>query len=274
VEPVSEFVSTFLANVELDPAAIDKYAPGFEDDPRTAQVSNTIAEALGVTEIQEILGAGSYGVAAALSDARVIKLTTDSTEVEAGAVLASVAEQTNVVRVYGSWFLRGVYVHSNVGFNPKKETAIVARRRVGLLVTERVVPLTDLDIRAAYGLSEFVREIKIETKTWPNDLLHLSKARARTRLMEASMMLEGALRQIYEEQGERIAGDVAQALGELRSVGVYAIDVHGGNVGWIGTERGPVFKVFDIGMSSTPTGTRAPPLAPGIVSPEVTIAEL
>src|SRR5208337_3255291 len=76
-----ELAATFLANIEGDGNPYE-----FKSDPRVETIATTL-EALGLRGVHKILGAGTFGTAALLDDETVIKLTSDPTEVQAGAVL-------------------------------------------------------------------------------------------------------------------------------------------------------------------------------------------
>ena len=83
-------------------------------------------------------------------------------------------------------------------------------------------------------------------------------AESRKILRLASKTLEARLRDLADEQRDPIARAVADALRELRAHRVYSIDVHAGNIGY--SHQDGVFKVFDIGSSSSPEGHKPPEL--------------
>src|SRR5262249_55315965 len=130
------------------------------------------------------------------------------------------------------------------------------RMHVGVLVVEHVEPL-DENSTAMEGITNLVAEFKSVHELYPHQLAQLSRERARNKLREASRDLQIELEnqsQVLHEQGMRedakVATDIASALSELRENGVYAVDVHGGNVGY--SRKDKVFRLFDIGTSSSP----------------------
>lgn len=238
MEPVIQLATAFLAQADRDPVTQNKYADqGYYDDPRAIAIARIIEQDLGVKEV-EILGAGSFGVAAATRErgGDVIKLTLDSSEVESGTVLVNTPPAgypTNVVRVQGAWYLRKLKILAESWFDLKKDETHVSQHRVGLLRMERVTPW---DFRANYGaaqgLGEYVRYVKREHKLWPHQLRGLSREKIRQRFLEAGQELEGLLMGIWSNQHEQVARDVARAIHQLRDVGIYGIDFHPGNLGW------------------------------------------
>lgn len=254
---LSEFALQFLEGVE---GTYD------DDDPRIPRIAAAL-QSLGFEDIGEILGSGSFGTAALLDETRIIKLTSDASEVQAGAVLKG-HRLTHVASVYDARFIRGLRVTGSLGSDNDVGT-IVKRRPVGVLVAERVDPLgKDYE---AQELNAFVRKFKERTKTWPHQLAIISHKRERARLEKASVTMESELRDIaeqlrYEKIGRgRIAEGVADALKELRSHAIYAIDVHSGNVG---RDVDGTVKLFDIGSSSPPSRPKAPAITPPKVRPE------
>ena len=250
------FVETFLANVEYDgdPGSLSS------DDDRIDKILRALAD-LGIQDVEEILGAGSYGTAVLLDDTHVLKLTTDQSEVQAGHVLTGKHLQ-HVARVDGSWFIRGVRAMVNVGHDEGSEDDIYKRYPVGVLVLERV---QTLDHEQTRNLTEAVTHFKLATHTYPHELAKLSRAKQRIKLRQASIDLEALLKATgYDLRDEDrveeayLAEGVAEALAELRDHGVYAIDAHGGNVGYVDeVAGGMVYKLFDIGSSSPPGEPKA-----------------
>jgi hypothetical protein len=247
VVSLHDFATTFLANV-------DGGRPRqYEDDPRVKKIGAAL-RAIGVREVGDILGAGSFGTAAALDDHHVIKLTSDPTEVQAGAVLAGKTLR-HVAHVDGAWFIRGVSANPSIVEIDGKP--VRKRYPTGILVIERVDTLRSGHTRE---LSKLVKDIKKHNRVWPDDLSRLSHDQQRTRLCAASIDLSRSLlhaadwlRTRHNEDEARLAEDVAEALNELRDSGVCAIDAHGGNVGYVENDNGEkLYKLFDIGSSSPP----------------------
>ena len=98
------FAADFLTAAET--GWKDVHSPEYDADPRSARIAHAL-RAAGV-EQAFALGAGSFGVAAAMQDGRVVKLTTDETEVAAGSVLKD-RNLAHVAHVYGARFVRGVH---------------------------------------------------------------------------------------------------------------------------------------------------------------------
>jgi hypothetical protein len=285
MEPVISLTTAFFAWADRDPETIRKYDPGgYYDDPRAQALARVIENDLGIAQVH-ILGAGTFGVASSTAEqgGDVLKITLDSTEVETGTVLTNTKPEmypSNVVRVQGAWYVRKLRVLADSWFDVEKEEWHHARKRIGLLRMERVHVLDDnQDGPAINGLSEYVRYVKQMHKVWPHDLHHLSHAAIRDRLLQAGTQLEQMLLDASRQLAEManaglpdaprdkgvIARDVARAIDQLRVLGIYAVDFHGGNVGWTSPEHAPehapgsepeppatekVYKVFDIGMSS------------------------
>jgi len=256
--------SAFLAHVDRDEDIEREYGPGYEDEPRAKTLARIIEENLGVHEVR-ILGGGSFGIAAATAEegGDVIKLTIDASEVETGTVLTNASPESypaNVVHLQGAWYVRKLRVLGDSWFDPKTEIWHYAKHRVGLLRMERVNPLDrfgDTDVRA--GLREYVAYVKHEYGLWPHVIRKISRAKARDKFLHASIALERLLMFVWEERHEQVARDIARALGQLRALGIYAVDVHGANVGWLpSSPEAEIYKVFDIGMSSVGPGAPKP----------------
>jgi len=261
---VETFAATFLANVEGSgkPRA-------FRDDPRTETIAATL-RALGVESVKEILGAGSFGTAALLDEQTVIKLTSDPSEVQAGSILRG-QRLKHVAAVHESFFIRGVRAKTIVAERGKRKVRV--KNPVGVLTTERVTPIPE--DHAAEQLSETVNEVKGHTKTWPDQLARADHAAQKARLKRASKDLEGILRDQakgLDDEGREgdsaLARGVADALAELRERGIYAIDAHEGNVGFVKDGGKVTYKLFDIGSSSPPARPKAETVDPEYVEME------
>lgn len=224
------FAAAFLTAAETGMLGVE--SPDYTEDLRTRRIGRAL-RAAGVHEV-EILGGGSFGMAGATQDGRVVKLTTDESEVEAGSVLRG-QRLPHVVHIDGSWFVRRTRaVKWNTG----------VEHRVGMLLMERVEPVGAApDGNAVTIVWSKVRETYNAT---PWKLVKMNRADARATLYAASKALERQLRDI----GSKLAVDVADGLRELRDHKVYGIDVHAGNIGY--SARDGVYKLFDIGASSSP----------------------
>jgi hypothetical protein len=244
------FATEFLTAVETGFAGIE--SPEYAADPRAARIAQAL-RAAGV-EKASILGAGSFGIAAAMQDGRVVKLTSDESEVAAGSVLKG-QRLTHVARIDGSWFVRGVEVQ-----HWELRSTTRSGMRAGILISERVAPI---DYKSGQGqaITDIHRAVRARYGASPESLAEMTHAEARKMLRLASRELERRLRDLADEASDPIARAVANALRELRSHGVYSIDVHAGNIGY--SHEGGVFKVFDIGSSSSPPGAQTPELPHG-----------
>jgi hypothetical protein len=248
------FAAEFLANVESDGDPND-----FIDDPRVPKILDAL-QLLGIQQVGDVLGAGTYGTAAELDETHVVKLTTDPSEVQAGHVLAG-KKLRNVAHVDGAWFVRGVRAKTTILHVPDGQD-VRKLYPVGIVILEHVQTLSGDETEE---LSRTVNEFKEATHTYPDQLARLTRAQQRDKLRQASVDLQSLLSGIAQElrRDDRVdeaylAEGVASALRQLRSYGVYAIDVHGGNVGYSEDSRGDrVYKVFDIGSSSPPAKPKA-----------------
>lgn len=251
-EPISsaQFTSIYLAVAETgDPS----YGSEFEADPRLPVIVNALS-LIGVTQLLRILGYGSFGVAAMSVDGRVVKLTSDPAEVQVGAVLVG-KSLPNVVDIYGAWNIRNVNVNTEIGWDDEKEESIRKSMRVGVLIEQFVSTreVQDYDFGSpGQHLTEVVYDFKEATNNAFANYAKLGAKARRAKLERASIELEGVLR----KTGRPLEHDVAEALAQLRTVGVYAIDVHGRNVGWDAFDER--FRIFDIGVGSPPPDAAKP----------------
>ncbi len=235
-----QLAATFLSDIEEYEKTTWK---DYINDERLPKIVAALT-ALGIKAgtFGPILGSGAFGTACAMDDGRVLKLTSDPTETQAAYILTG-KNLPHVVRMYGSWFVRGVRINAVLAirgggpfeFGPVKKT----RRKwpMGINIVERVQPLSH-DWEAARGLSMTVRDYKREHDLWPEQIAKMGHERARQALKEASEGLEKTLRETADDLTRsnhvgdaKLANDVADALRETREQGVYAVDVHGGNVG-------------------------------------------
>jgi hypothetical protein len=249
---IEYLAAEFLARVEGE--------GDYTEDPRALLIANAVSAIDSVprpiVRYETILGAGSFGTAALLPNGKVLKLTTDPTEVQAGAVLTG-KELPHVARIYGAWFVQGAKADAVVGWDAKSEEEIRKSMRIGVLLLETVlnaayatasgyVERKDLD-----RISKVVKNEKTRLHVWPNELIKLTRAKVRERLRKASSVIEDELRRQHTE----VAEAVADALTELRAESIYAVDVHVGNIGYSETDER--FKIFDIGSSSPPAQPKA-----------------
>lgn len=250
--------SSFLLNTETESNDDEEYVVDGHDywtDPRAAKIVRALRD-LKLTNVEEILGAGTFGTAARLSDGRVLKVTSDPSEVQAGHVLKG-KRLKHVVEIYGAWFVRGVRVQTIID---KAEGELKRKRmHVGVLVMEQVTPLDERE-SAMESITNLIQEFKYAHDLYPHELASLSRDRARKKLRQASedlqIELENQSKWLRDKgmhEDAKVATDIAAALGELRAEGVFAIDAHGGNIGF--DRKTKTFKLFDIGTSSSPRST-------------------
>jgi hypothetical protein len=272
--------------------------PIFYDTPEARSIANAV-RSLGILPEHIIpLGPGQFGIAARLSsqhDGRVLKITSDESEVRSAASLIG-KSLPNVVEFYSAHFVTGVHVRGLMGIKKNGEP-VFQKRRVGVIIEEYAGKNEDGPHAKQVDneVSITTLHVKNTLKTFPMELAKLGHERARRRLWEASEMLEGSLRARAEEirEGKRRHGslnvkpdlmilvtgtyptsarrgistgilDIANAIGQLRAEGVYAVDAHGGNFAW--SRVGERYKLYDIGLSSAPPGhepTDIPPKVAG-----------
>ena len=114
--------------------------------------------------------------------------------------------------------------------------------------TVKIAP-PSFDDEAAH-LTEVVQDFKSEHNLQAATLRNMPPHERREALRVGAIDLASLLMTNHM----RLLDDVAHALHELYDEGVYAIDVHEGNVGWDAEAKR--YRVFDIGVGSPPPGTR------------------
>jgi hypothetical protein len=252
-DPFRVFAAAFLSCVERGDWSADM--EGFYEDPRTKTLGCALS-GIGLGAPDRILGAGSFGVAASLiehSD-RVIKLTADRAELDVSAYLLKEHTQdwpAHVARIFNVWQVSGVQVDAPSGWDAKSEEVAYSKVPAGIIVVEKLDRSPEvLETLRDSGLSHIVREAKEKAGVTWEDLTKLPKTKLRDRLEKGSVVMQKAL---YAADNE-VCSDVAQAVEELYGLGVYAVDVHAGNVGY--NESKQCFQVFDIGVGSGPAKTK------------------
>jgi hypothetical protein len=221
----------------------------YDEDPRAAIIGRAL-EGVGFGPPDEALGEGSFGLAATLVEHPdlVIKITADLSEVQIATFLTG-KDLEHVAKVRGAWMVPDVKVTMNVGWDHKEEEPIYAELPVGIVVVTKVRrdDQVEEDIRKSH-LNAVVRRTKDDQEVYPDQLTSLPKKRAREKLRRAADLM---VERLYGE-GNEVCDDVAQAIDELQAEGVYAVDVHAGNVGY-NDVRG-CYQVFDVGVGSPPPG--------------------
>jgi len=271
VKTAQTLAAVFLWQVEGNG---EEYAyPKYVKDPRVPIIAAALGR-IGATEVRRALGAGSFGVAAEMSDGRVVKVTADPAEVQVGAALVG-KRLMNVVEIYGAWYIRGITAHVPVGMNSAESELLWEDWKIGLLVEQQVQRRWGpggIDESARRALSRFVFKWKESTNNEFRDFAGMNDAEKREKLRIASEGLEVdlteqaqqySLNAVDEESPDdpaavkaKLFENVASAVSELRDLGIYAIDVHGGNVGYDDDDK--VWRIFDVGVGSPPEMAPSP----------------
>jgi hypothetical protein len=248
-----ELATFFLWSVERRTEMPSDY----EDDPRVDPIVTALAR-LDIHQIDRTIGAGSFGVAVRTLRGQVLKLTSDPAEVKVGAHIVG-KDLPHVVAIYGAWFIRDVHLKFAMR-QDKNGSPIMEQFQAGILIEQEV---GDIPRGLRKELSQFVMVWKDDTENHPKFYLGLSEKEKRRRLDVASIDLESNLIEeanMFDNNGvkdsARLFRGVAAALAELRSVGVYAIDVHGGNVGL--DETTGEYRIYDVGVGSPPPEGQQP----------------
>jgi len=220
------------------------------DENLVATLAGVLERNLGIAEIDEILGHGSFGVAMDLGGERVLKITSDPEEVQASYTVMMDRREDfdHVAEIYGA-YRTSVRVWD--AFYGKQY------RPVGFVVLEKLDPIGLDNDRANAQLESVVTHIKEEFRVHPGDLSSISTGEARLRLKEAAPELVERLRFDLADPEPSVL-EIARGIEELIGLGVYMIDAHPKNVGF--SPHDGVHKVFDLGVSSAPKGRRAPVL--------------
>ena len=280
IASIAEYAASFLVSIE---GGADEWPYVDEDDraqaladPRVPILVDALAR-VGVTSIAEVLGQGSFGIAARTVEGHVVKLTADAAEVLVGATLVG-KKLSHVVGIYGAWYVRGIKLNAEAGWDAEQEEVLRKPARVGILI-EQLLSTDEASDWEKKHLSKAVFDFKKETHNEFSDFTGLSARQKREKLEAASVELGKLLR---DSGGGDLALDVASALVELRSEGIYAIDVHGGNVGW--DPQVEHYRIFDIGVGSPPPdGPKPKVVGPrgrdktaiiGAVAPPVIVGEI
>lgn len=206
----------------------------FENDYRVGTIVRALEKKFGITGVSDILGRGSFGVASAIDDTRVLKLTVDGSEVQSGALLMG-HNLPHVAKVYGAYWIKNVSV---------QKTSESSMRKAGVLILER---LNRVAPGSAYRLYvEYTKFRQAHPEVGFQELKKRSYEEARALMDRAS----NDLTRTFTNIDDPMVLDVGEAVQELRDIGIFAIDVHSGNVGW--SEQDQRYKLFDIGVSSVP----------------------
>jgi len=253
---LTRMVETFF-EAASDPAAWD--------EEFTEDVVRSIERNFGFKEVEKVLGSGSFGTASVVDASNIIlpvptvapvrppvgkivfKLTSDPEEVQAAANTIG-KPMVNVATVFGAYYLSDYQI---MGLHSGLE------QQIGVVVLELLAGtrITGPDkIVDNETLRRITKETKETYKVWPDQLEPLSRPSQRQRLKNAQEYLIEAL----DDEPSEALGEIANGLKELRTLGIYSVDIHPGNVGY--TQEG-VHKIFDLGVSSSPRTKRPPVLA-------------
>lgn len=200
----------------------------------------------------------------------VFKLTCDVEEVSAATNLIG-KRHKHVATFYGAYFLSDFTV-------PHQATARIIRSvnldvpqnahhlRIGVTLSEWL-PFVGVDREGRVGSSvaerynTIVGSTKDKFRVWPTDLIVVSRTTARQRLKRAQEYLIEKLIRVAEEAkpGSHyrvLASEIAFGLQELKDSKIYAVDVHTGNIGYTDRTGPRGYKIFDVGVSSSPRTKR------------------
>jgi hypothetical protein len=261
-----QLAAAFISDIEDSKRSSWKDKLG---DPRVPKIVAAL-QSLGFQDgIGPVLGHGAFGTACMLPDGRVLKLTSDPSEVQAGYALLG-KTLPHVVAIYGAWFVRGVKIRTTLTVDQDSNPVATRMWPMGIGIVEKVTPL-DRTTTAFQGLTGTIIAYKREHNLFPEHLTKIGPARARALLKASSEGMERVLREnaVWLRKNDMVddaylAEGVADALKETRALGVYAIDVHGGNVGYVEDAKGDrTYKIFDIGSSSVPGTPHAPTVPEG-----------
>ncbi len=188
------------------------------------------------------LGGGAFGKAAisAVDENKVVKLTTDPEEVKASSIVLG-KDLAHVVHFFEAAYIADVRV-------THVETGLL--QPVGITVMERLDSVGIKDRESGSRLTDITGDVKRRMGVEPIKIVFMSAARARQLLEPASRELSTLLRL----ENDADLNEIATGVEELHGHGVYAVDFHPGNVGW--SNRDGVYKVFDLGISSSPKGVK------------------
>lgn len=191
---------------------------------------------LGIQTV-EFLGGGSFGVAAEIEDGRVLKITTDPTEVPAASAIVGESLRY-VVAFHGAWFVEGFSMRGRATFGGRGPVP------VGVLLSDKVDVVGLIDGEGEYALGRAVNEVMGQYDIMGRDLDEFQNEDVREIVCEASIVLESRLLAL-----EGAPWEVGMGLAELRAYGICVVDVHSSNVGF--DEKAGVHKIFDIGLASS-----------------------
>jgi hypothetical protein len=216
-------------------------------DGLVGEITRIVKDNLGLYE-GELLGDGSYGTAIDIGEGRVLKLTTDPEEVATSAALVG-RDLVHVARIDGAYWLDDIYV-----IHPLSNIEV----RIGAVILEKLDRVGFENTDDQHILNIVVNDIKKEFQVWPNNLEAVSRETARQRLKRASEAIVGNLRAAVDDAASADVGEIADGVDELRALGIYIVDVHSRNIGF--SEEDGVYKIFDVGVSSSPRRRKAPTL--------------
>jgi len=216
--------------VEIEPGypALEALTLAIGDTAGEA-VYQEIVERIGV-EPGEELGSGLKGVVYALDRIRVLKITSDASELDALALIRSKPHK-NLVRVDDVFV--ACYKHAGVG--------VVVREWVGTAM------------ESMHGVNTLIREVSQASARAEDSLT--AYAREGSSLTEASSLAMQDLADQLEnisigEREDKIARGIRDGIQALAARGVYGIDFHPGNIAVDDLGDAVIFDVGLIRMSA------------------------
>jgi len=246
--------------------AVDRFFENYIAGPGAYQVINALETDFlkQDVEIEEQLGeGGSFGVAFGLSDGTVLKITTDPDEAFAAKFLISKNfKHRNVAKFFDAV---GVLPETKKeGF--ERSMDYVKIPFIGLVNLERIAGTAgDEAAEEASDLNTLRARVWRANRFYTDELaaMSLTDRRERTKktmrdLLDAISLRIDEIAERTEESGQENVPDLlldVRAGGEaLYDIGLYAADFHDQNIG-LGINI-PDWKIFDIGVSSIPAGSR------------------
>jgi hypothetical protein len=212
----------------------------------SVKLQEALEEVIGDEELTPISGGsylakGSFGCAVGLGRDKVIKITSDPTEVE--AALGIVGEDIpNVVNVYYATKVKGVKA------KPRSVPAPLVSP--GIIVSERLTPAIKILGQRQISILRAIADMsKIKFGLFSPNTFFLPK-RKRLELFRATyeFVLNELLEAFETYTGDtQVFEDVINGMESLERLGIYVFDIHPGNIGW----KDPAFKILDLCFSAS-----------------------
>lgn len=216
-------------------------------------VIDALTKAAGDAEVVPIspntnYAAGSFGVAVGLGSDKVLKLTSDPSDLEASAIVAK-NPVDHVVRIFHVERIKGIRV--------KNSGVPMPMSSPGIVIAERLTPmrLTGLvSVSAIKALRHIADGIKILQGLFSPKIFFEKREKRVKKLVSAHKATKDEIRRFAEAfklqlsvEDYEMFNEILIAMDNLASIGVYAFDVHPGNIGY--SEREGIWKIMDLGFS-------------------------